>query len=42
MFPAASDVEVHIQEGSGHALTMHHNATGHFQAIFGYLDAKGL
>ncbi|KAL2859619.1 Alpha/Beta hydrolase protein [Aspergillus pseudodeflectus] len=42
MFPAASDVEVHIQEGSGHALTMHHNATGHFEAIFGYLDAKGL
>ncbi|KAJ0423530.1 Alpha/Beta hydrolase protein [Aspergillus carlsbadensis] len=42
MFPAASDVDVHIQPGSGHALTMHRNATGHYKAIFDYLGAKGL
>ncbi|KAL4950988.1 Alpha/beta hydrolase family-domain-containing protein [Aspergillus filifer] len=37
-FPAARNVDVHIQPGSGHALTMHTNATGHYQAIFDYLD----
>ncbi|KAL3462455.1 Alpha/Beta hydrolase protein [Aspergillus heterothallicus] len=42
MFTAASDVKVHIQPGSGHALTMHRNATGHYQAIFDYLGEKGL
>ncbi|KAL2835380.1 Alpha/Beta hydrolase protein [Aspergillus pseudoustus] len=42
MFPSASNVEVHIQDGSGHALTMHRNATGHYRAIFNYLARKGL
>ncbi|KAL4799712.1 Alpha/Beta hydrolase protein [Aspergillus venezuelensis] len=37
-FPAARDVDVHIQPGSGHALTMHSNATGHYRAIFEYLE----
>ncbi|KAL4804684.1 Alpha/Beta hydrolase protein [Aspergillus unguis] len=41
-FPAASDVKVHIQPGSGHALTMHSNATGHYDAIFEYLRGHGL
>ncbi|KAL2825347.1 Alpha/beta hydrolase family-domain-containing protein [Aspergillus cavernicola] len=38
----AADVRVHIQPGSGHALTMHSNATGHFEAIFEYLGENGL
>ncbi|KAL2807577.1 hypothetical protein BJX63DRAFT_425282 [Aspergillus granulosus] len=42
MFPSASDVDVHIQGGSGHALTMHRNATRHYQAISAYLGGKGL
>ncbi|KAL3481696.1 hypothetical protein BJX99DRAFT_243412 [Aspergillus californicus] len=42
VFPNATDVDVHIQPGSGHALTMHSNATGHFEAIFGYLGENGL
>ncbi|KAL4733972.1 Alpha/beta hydrolase family-domain-containing protein [Aspergillus similis] len=42
MFPHAGDVSVHIQPGSGHALTMHVNATGHYEAIFAYLAEHGL
>ncbi|KAL4938487.1 hypothetical protein BDV06DRAFT_225967 [Aspergillus oleicola] len=37
-FATAKNVDVHIQPGSGHALTMHINATGHYQAIFDYLN----
>ncbi|KAL4782793.1 Alpha/Beta hydrolase protein [Aspergillus varians] len=41
-FPAAHNVTVLIQPGSGHALTMHLNATGHYEAIFAYLRENGL
>ncbi|KAL4928126.1 alpha/beta fold hydrolase [Aspergillus undulatus] len=41
-FPAAEDVSVHVQPGSGHALTMHTNATGHYEAIFTYLGKHDL
>ncbi|KAL2830346.1 Alpha/beta hydrolase family-domain-containing protein [Aspergillus cavernicola] len=41
-FPGAADVSVHVQPGSGHALTMHSNATGHYEAIFAYLGEHGL
>ncbi|KAL4746820.1 Alpha/beta hydrolase fold-1 [Aspergillus terricola var. indicus] len=42
IFPRADDVSVHLQPGSGHALTMHVNATGHYDAIFAYLGEHGL
>ncbi|KAL5041832.1 hypothetical protein BDW71DRAFT_217378 [Aspergillus fruticulosus] len=42
MFPSAGDVSVHLQPGSGHALTLHMNATGHYEAIFAYLGEHGL
>ncbi|KAL4998452.1 Alpha/beta hydrolase family-domain-containing protein [Aspergillus recurvatus] len=42
MFQGAEDVSVHLQPGSGHALTMHVNATGHYGAIFAYLGEHGL
>ncbi|KAL2866202.1 alpha/beta hydrolase [Aspergillus lucknowensis] len=42
LLPGASDVRVHIQPGSGHGLTLHLNATGHYQAIFDYLGGQGL
>ncbi|KAL4926771.1 uncharacterized protein BDV17DRAFT_293122 [Aspergillus undulatus] len=37
-YPAAAGLRAHVQPESGHAMTMHTNATGHFQAIFDYLD----
>ncbi|KUJ07790.1 uncharacterized protein LY89DRAFT_765843 [Mollisia scopiformis] len=42
LFPNATDLTAHVQPGSGHALTMHTNATGQFQAIFKYLESNGL
>ncbi|KAL6229205.1 hypothetical protein BDW75DRAFT_245936 [Aspergillus navahoensis] len=42
MFPGAGDVRVHLQLGSGHALTLNVNATGHYEAIFAYLREHGM
>jgi hypothetical protein len=42
LYPKAKNVQVHIQPDSGHGLTLHTNATGHFQVIMNYLDANGL
>ncbi|KAL4908487.1 hypothetical protein BDW74DRAFT_175171 [Aspergillus multicolor] len=42
LFPAAVDVSVQVQPGSGHALTLHTNATGHYEAVFEYLSEWGL
>ncbi|KAL4789161.1 Alpha/Beta hydrolase protein [Aspergillus venezuelensis] len=38
VYPNAKDLRAHVQPGSGHALTMHDDAQGHFKAIFDYLD----
>lgn len=42
LYPKAKNLEVHIQPGSGHGLTLHANATGHFQSILSYLGGNGL
>ncbi|RDW65739.1 alpha/beta hydrolase [Aspergillus mulundensis] len=42
LFPGAADVGVHVQPGSGHTLTLHGNATGHYEAVFAYLREWGL
>ncbi|KAL4886801.1 Alpha/Beta hydrolase protein [Aspergillus karnatakaensis] len=42
VFSGASNVSVHVQPGSGHALTFHEDARGHYQAIFDYLGEHGL
>ncbi|PVH91895.1 alpha/beta-hydrolase [Periconia macrospinosa] len=42
LYPQAKNFQIHIQPGSGHGLTLHTNATGHFQTILSYLVANGL
>ncbi|KAK9364535.1 alpha/beta-hydrolase [Lipomyces kononenkoae] len=42
LYPKAKQVQVNIQPGSGHGLTLHTNATGHFKVIMNYLDDNGL
>ncbi|KAL5336626.1 Alpha/Beta hydrolase protein [Aspergillus crustosus] len=39
-FKGAANVSVHIQPGSGHGLTLHEDAKGHYQAIFDYLRER--
>ncbi|KAL4966569.1 alpha/beta hydrolase [Aspergillus stella-maris] len=41
-FPDASDVSVHIQKGSGHAVTLHENARDVYDVVFDYLRRVGL
>jgi pimeloyl-ACP methyl ester carboxylesterase len=42
IYPNAKNLQVQIQPGSGHGLTLHINATGHFAAVLGYLNDNGL
>lgn len=42
LFPNASDVNFHIQEGSGHGLTMHKGANVGYKVSLDWLDANGL
>jgi len=42
LFPVASDARVYLQPGTGHALTLHKNATAGYQVSFSYLDSFGL
>jgi hypothetical protein len=39
---AAKDVNVHVQLGAGHGLTLHKNATAGYQVIWSYLQSQGL
>lgn len=41
-FPKASALEVYIQPGTGHGLTLHQNATAGYQVMFDFLDKNGL
>jgi hypothetical protein len=42
LYPNAKNLQVQIQPGSGHGLTLHNNATGHFKVIMNYLNDNGL
>jgi pimeloyl-ACP methyl ester carboxylesterase len=42
IFPNATDIEVAIQPNSGHALTLHNNATAGYQVTFDFLARNGL
>ncbi|MCJ1326009.1 hypothetical protein MMC10_002672 [Thelotrema lepadinum] len=42
LYPAAKDVNVHIQEGTGHGLTMHKGAKAGYQVTLNWLDSNGL
>lgn len=42
MFPAASNVEVYLQPGTGHGLPFHYGARTGFKATFDWLDKNGL
>ncbi|RDW65108.1 hypothetical protein BP6252_10759 [Coleophoma cylindrospora] len=41
-FPKASALEVYIQPGAGHGLTLHKNATAGYQVMFDFLGSNGL
>lgn len=41
-FPAASDLDVHLQPGTGHGLALSTNATAGYNVIFNYLHSSGL
>lgn len=42
LYPAASNVSVYLQPGTGHGLTLSTNATTGYQVMFAYLDSYGL
>ncbi|KAK3352477.1 Alpha/beta hydrolase family-domain-containing protein [Lasiosphaeria hispida] len=42
IYPAAKDVAVHIQPGTGHGLTLSTNATAGYKASFDFLHKSGL
>ena len=42
LYPNAKNVQVQIQPGSDHGLTLHTNATGHIKVIMDYLNDNGL
>lgn len=41
-YPNATTIEVVIQPNTGHALTLHNNATAGFQLIYNFLERNGL
>ena len=41
-FPGVTDLEVHLQPNTGHALTVAKNATGGYEAMFAFLAKRGL
>lgn len=42
LYPAAKDVSVYLQPGTGHGLTLSTNATAGYEVMFSYLDSYGL
>ncbi|KAF3767924.1 hypothetical protein M406DRAFT_40675 [Cryphonectria parasitica EP155] len=42
VYPAASNISVYLQPGTGHGLTMSTNATAGYEVMFSYLDSHGL
>ena len=42
LFPAAKDVNVHLQEGTGHGITYHRGANIGYQVTMDWLDKNGL
>lgn len=42
LYPAAKDVSVHLQPGTGHGLTLATNATAGYKVTFDYLHSFGL
>ena len=41
MYPSASDINTHIQPGSGHGLTMHRGANAGYKLTFDWLSKNG-
>jgi pimeloyl-ACP methyl ester carboxylesterase len=41
-YPNAADIEVAVQPNTGHAFTLHNNATAGYQLTFDFLDRNGL
>ncbi|KAK3112263.1 hypothetical protein LTR53_011643 [Teratosphaeriaceae sp. CCFEE 6253] len=41
-YPSASDIDVYIQQGAGHALTMHRNASAGYAVMQDWLASHGL
>ena len=42
LYPNAKDIDVYIQEGTGHGLTMHRGAKKGYQVTLDWLDNNGL
>lgn len=42
LYPAASDISVYLQPGTGHGLTLSTNATAGYDVMFSFLRSHGL